>query len=42
MMIYVARLDGEGAQGAVMDRLRASEYIEAAELRALKGLKPRK
>jgi len=42
MMIYVARLDGEGAQGAVMDRLRESEHIEAAELRALKGLKPRK
>ena len=42
LMIYVARLDGEGAQGAVMDRLRESEHIEAAELRALKGLKPRK
>lgn len=41
-MIYVARLDGEGAQGAVMDRLRDSEHIIAAELRALKGLKPRK
>ena len=41
MMIYVARLDGEGAQGAVMDHLRTSEDVIAAELRALKGLKPR-
>ncbi len=42
MMIYVARLDGEGAQGAVMDHLRTSDDVIAAELRALKGLKPRK
>lgn len=41
LMIYLARLDGEGAQGAVMDRLRGSEHIVAAELRSLKGLKPR-
>lgn len=42
MLIYVARLDGEGVQGAIMDHLHASEHVIAAELRSLKGLKPRK
>ncbi|MEQ1856001.1 MAG: DUF4956 domain-containing protein [Longimicrobiales bacterium] len=42
-MIYLVRLDGEGAQGAVMDRLRsgAGGAVESAELRSLKGIKPR-
>lgn len=42
-LTYLARLDGPAAQGAVMDRIRegAAEGIGAAELRSLKGLKPR-
>lgn len=43
LLIYLARLDGEGVQGAVMDRLRSEApagVVEAAELRSLKGLKP--
>ena len=40
---YLARLDGAGVQGAVMDRLRDGHggVVDAAELRSLKGLKPR-
>lgn len=44
MLVYVARLDDPTAEGAVMDRLRDGHggVITAAELRSLKGLKPRK
>lgn len=44
MLVYVARLDDPSAEGAVMDRLREGHggVISAAELRSLKGLKPRK
>jgi hypothetical protein len=40
---YLARLDGPGVQGAVMDRIRGapSGVVEAAELRSLKGIRPR-
>ena len=40
---YLARLDGVAVQGAVMDRLREAPdgAVAAAELRSLKGLKPR-
>ncbi len=43
LLEYLARLDGPGVQGAVMDRLRdvPGGVITAAELRSLKGLKPR-
>jgi hypothetical protein len=43
LMEYLARLDGPGVQGAVMDRLRnaGESLIRAAELRSLKGLKKR-
>lgn len=43
LLIYLARLDGPAVQGAIMDRLRngAGSVIEAAELRSLKGIKPR-
>ena len=43
LLVYLARMEGEGVQGAVMDRLRsgAGGVVEAAELRSLKGLKPR-
>jgi hypothetical protein len=43
LLVYLARLDGTGAQGGVMDLLRAGAggVVEAAELRSLKGLKPR-
>ncbi len=43
LLVYLARIDGAGAQGAVMDRLRsgAAGVVEAAELRSLKGIKPR-
>ena len=43
MLTYLARLDGAAAQGAVMDRIRDGQAagIVAAELRSLKGLKPR-
>ena len=43
LLEYLARLDGPGVQGAVMDRLRAGhgDVVDAAELRSLKGLKPR-
>jgi hypothetical protein len=43
LLIYVARIDEPSAQGAVMDRLRSGHggAISAAEMRSLKGLKPR-
>ena len=43
LLEYLARLDGPGVQGAIMDRLRnAGEgVVKAAELRSLKGLKKR-
>lgn len=43
LLEYLARLDGSGVRGAVMDRLRAAPdgVISAAELRSLTGLKPR-
>jgi hypothetical protein len=43
LLQYLARLDDGAVQGAVVDRIRsASEgVISAAELRSLKGLKPR-
>ena len=43
LLVYLARLDGAAAQGAVMDRLSEGHggAIAAAELRSLKGLKPR-
>ena len=43
LLQYLARLDDGAVQGAVMDRIRAAPegVISAAELRSLKGLKPR-
>lgn len=43
LLQYLARLDGVAVEGAVMDRLRNAPdgVLEAAELRSLKGLKPR-
>jgi hypothetical protein len=43
MLQYLARLEGAAVEGAVVDRLRAasSDVLAAAELRSLKGLKPR-
>ena len=43
LLVYLARLDGAAVQGALIDRLRngAAGVIEAAELRSLKGIKPR-
>lgn len=43
MLVYVARLDDPASEGAVMDRLREGHggVVTAAELRSLKGLKPR-
>lgn len=43
LLEYIARLEDEGVQGAVMDRLGDGHEgaIAAAELRSLKGLKPR-
>jgi hypothetical protein len=43
-LVYLARLDGAAVQGAVMDRLKngVGTVIRAAELRSLKGIKPRK
>jgi hypothetical protein len=43
LLEYLARLDGPGVKGALMDRLRAAPdgLIGAAELRSLTGLKPR-
>jgi len=43
MLIYLARLDGQEAQGEAMDRIRTAPggVISASELRALKGIKPR-
>ena len=43
LLVYLARLDGAGSQGSVMDRLGAGAggVVEAAELRSLKGIKPR-
>ncbi|MDH3271244.1 MAG: DUF4956 domain-containing protein [Gemmatimonadota bacterium] len=43
MLVYVARLDDQAVEGALMDRLREGHggVITAAELRSMKGLKPR-
>ncbi len=43
LLQYLARLEGEAVQGAVMDRLRDAPQgtLAAAELRSLKGLKSR-
>jgi hypothetical protein len=43
LLEYLARLDGPGVQGAVVDRLRNAEegLVRAAELRSLRGLKKR-
>ena len=43
LLVYVARFDTPGAEGLVMDGLRNGHggAIVAAELRSLKGLKPR-
>jgi hypothetical protein len=43
LLEYVARLDGEAGQGALVDRLRreGDGVVTAAEIRSLKGLKPR-
>lgn len=43
VLVYLARLVGPAVQGAVVDRLRSapSGVVEAAELRSMKGLKPR-
>ena len=43
LLEYLARLDGPGVQGAVVDRLRGAGegIVAAAELRSLKGLKKR-
>jgi len=39
---YLVRLDGEGMEGTVLDRLRQDEKaVDAVELRSLKGLKKR-
>ncbi|MEQ9400367.1 MAG: DUF4956 domain-containing protein [Longimicrobiales bacterium] len=38
---YLARLDGAGVEGALLERLRDVDGVAAAELRSLKGLKPR-
>ncbi len=42
-LVYLARLDGAAVHGAVMDRLKnaGGGVILAAELRSLKGIKPR-
>jgi hypothetical protein len=41
-LAYLARLEGEGAAGSVMDRLGAGAggVVAGAELRSLKGIKP--
>ena len=40
MAEFLARLDGSGVAGAVVDRLHAAEgVVTAAEVRSLKGLK---
>jgi hypothetical protein len=43
VLVYLARLDGAAVQGALMDALRNGPdgVVDAAELRSLKGLKPR-
>jgi hypothetical protein len=43
LLVYLARFDGAEVEGAVMDRLREAPdgVVDAAELRSLKGLKPR-
>ena len=43
LLVYLARLEGPGAQGTLMDRLRngSGGVVAAAELRSLKGIKPR-
>jgi hypothetical protein len=39
---YLARVDGEGAEGALLDRIRAGGgVVDAVELRSIKGLKKR-
>ena len=43
LLVYLARLDDQAAQGAIMDALQNGHggAVSAAELRSLKGLKPR-
>jgi hypothetical protein len=42
VMEYLVRLDGEGAEGTLLDRLHQEEdVLDAVELRSLKGLKKR-
>lgn len=43
LLVYLARLDDPGAQGAIMDALSNGHggAVTAAELRSLQGLKPR-
>jgi len=39
---YLARVDGEGSEGALLDRLRRRDStVQAVELRSIKGLKKR-
>lgn len=44
LLVYLARFDGAAVEGAVMDRLRrdGAGVVHAAELRSLKGIKPRR
>ena len=44
LLVYLARLEAATVQGAVMDRLGAAPegVLQAAELRSLKGIKPRR
>ncbi len=44
LLVYLARFDGAAVEGAVMDRLRGDGdgVVRAAELRSLKGIKPRR
>ena len=40
--MYLARFDGTAVEGAVMDRLKEADgVVRAAEMRSLKGIKPR-
>ena len=43
LLEYLARLDGPGVQGAVVDRLRGADtgVLTAVDMRSLKGLKKR-
>ena len=39
---YLARVEGEGSEGALLDRLRRRDNtVQAVELRSIKGLKKR-